>query len=911
MIFLLIIVVLLRTSYSARDERRDIYSIMEDASDNPFILTKLTRTTEYSWTGSLQNTETFYKDLDPLSRRMQYKASNPEIKEGSVLIESLDRNILHIKITDKNEERWEVPDFYPQPEGLTPANLDSMGITLSAIGEPFTFNLMDENNQMVFDTSTGVLKYFDKYLEFGVTIPSQRIFGIGEHCSPFEMGSLRNQSFYTLWNKDTPNPYADGSGNNNEYGSQPFFTFQLPNKEVGALFFKNSNAMEYVVHKNTNTTTTIYHKAIGGIFDLYFLYSGSMEEILKKYHSIIGRPYVPPFWALGWHQCRYGWKTLEEVKDVVDKYDAYDIPLEVIWNDIDYMDEYADFTVSKERYGGLLEYMNHIHEKGMYYVPIIDAGIKYLTKYYDLFEQQGGNTSSLIRSAVTGRTLIGKVWPGYAAFPDFYHPDADGHWRQALLDLHKQAPFDGLWIDMNDISNFCDGECPPDNIDDIDNIDNIDNIDSTDYHNPKEFDNLPYVPGGDLNHKTVSVTGYHHATTEYENKYRKQYFTHNFWALQETRATNNFFELDLKRRPFILSRSNFPGTGRIGSIWLGDNFSKWEWMRYSIAGVFDMQMFGIPLVGADICGFIGDANTELCGRWHQLGAFYPFSRNHNAIGTTDQYPWIFGDNVVEGTKKALRQKYSILRYYYTLLFDLSLYGGSMIKPLFFEFPLDELAYAKTEFELLVGSWLLVSPVLYKNSHSTFPYLPNANWWDFRTLEKVVTYKEGGEGKYLEVPCELHDEVVLHIRGGGIVPYQNASRVLRTRELNTLPLVLIVALDHRGNALGNLVVDDGVGLDPIQKGQYRRYIFNYTGDTLYVSTSHTYAEHYKYEYFITITILDGPEVIYACMYDIHGSPFPVDVSYEDNTHILTVTNTYPYNYWDEIESVQLGVYCGEM
>ena len=902
---MLILLLLSLTSsiYSATNEGGELLSIMVDSSDNSFILSELTKTTDYQWRASLQNTESFYKDLDPLSRRMKYAASNAEIKQASVLIESLDTNILHMKITDKNSQRWEVPDFYGEPKDLEPAKLDSMGIEVAAEGETFAFSLTDKNSQKVFDSHGTTFKYFDKYLEFGVSIPSQRIYGIGEHCSPFEMGSTRDESIYTLWNKDSANPYADGGGNRNEYGSQPFFVFQLPNHRVAALFFKNSNAIDYVITKdNQNQKATVTHKSIGGIFDFYFIYAGTMEEMVRKYHSIIGRPYVIPFWSLGWHQCRYGWHTLEVVKEVVEKYDAYDIPLEVIWNDIDYMDEYADFTVSSDRYGGLLEYMNQIHDKGMYYVPIIDAGIKYLTKYYDMFEQQGGNTSSLITSAVTGKTLIGKVWPGYAAFPDFFHPDANAHWREGLKELHAQAPFDGIWIDMNDPSNFCYGECPPTSMAEETTI-------TDGFHDPKEFDNLPFVPGGNLNDKTISVTGYHYATNDYENMYRKQYFTHNFWALQEAKATNEFFELDLKRRPFILSRSNFPGTGRVGSVWLGDNFSQWEYMRYSIAGIFAMQLFGIPLVGADVCGFMGSPNAELCGRWHQLGAFYPFSRNHDDIHSPDQYPWLFGDNVLEGTKKAIRQKYAILRYYYTLLFDVSLYGGTMMKPLFFEYPEDEKAYSKTPYELMVGRWLVVSPVLYPNNHATYPYLPNGNWWDFRTYENVLSYSPGGAGKDLNVPCELQDEVVVHIRGGGIVTKQETSKVLRTKELLELPMQLIIALDHTGGAYGNMVVDDGVSIDPIANEAYRRYIFMYSSDTLHLATSHTYPHHYTYEIFTQIIILGARKVDYACFSDRGDNKYPVTVSYDDSKQILTLTSDKNM-YWDDIKFVQIGLNCGK-
>ena len=86
------------------------------------------------------------------------------------------------------------------------------------------------------------------------------------------------------------------------------------------------------------------------------------------------------------------------------------------------------------------------------------------------------------------------------------------------------------------------------------------------------------------------------------------------------------------KRTFIIERSSFAGAGKFTSRWLGDNEAKWSHMAYSVSGVMLMNMFGITLAGSDICGFIGDTTPELCTKWHLVGAFYPFSRNHNNWG---------------------------------------------------------------------------------------------------------------------------------------------------------------------------------------------------------------------------------------------------------------------------------------
>jgi len=144
------------------------------------------------------------------------------------------------------------------------------------------------------------------------------------------------------------------------------------------------------------------------------------------------------------------------VKGIVSKYKELEIPIDVIWNDIDYMDGYADFTVGKS-YAGLGEYIEQCHNDGMHFVPIIDAGIKVDPK--DSVYAEGLAKDAFIKSAKTGKSLVGKVWPGPAVFGDFYHPDMDSVWINGFKKLNDIVKFDGVWLDMNEIANFCFGEC--------------------------------------------------------------------------------------------------------------------------------------------------------------------------------------------------------------------------------------------------------------------------------------------------------------------------------------------------------------------------------------------------------------------------------------------------------------------
>lgn len=193
---------------------------------------------------------------------------------------------------------------------------------------------------------------------------------------------------------------------------------------------------------------------------------------------------------------------------------------------------------------------------------------------------------------------------------------------------YQDVKFDGIWIDMNEPASFVAG--------------------STDGCLNNTWNHPPYLPKfgrNELFGGTICMDANHELGLHYD--------THSMYGWWEARATREALETILERRPLVLSRSTFVGSGQYAAHWLGDNWSRWTNLKYSIIGILEMNMFGIPMVGADICGFTGVATEEMCSRWQQLGAFYPFSRNHNSNISPDQDPgkWPL---VAEHTRNALQ-----------------------------------------------------------------------------------------------------------------------------------------------------------------------------------------------------------------------------------------------------------------
>ncbi|KAF2077080.1 hypothetical protein CYY_001589 [Polysphondylium violaceum] len=746
-----------------------------------------------------------------------------DIQNAVVHLSFVNAEVLRVRILDADNQRWEISDIINK---LVPSNepFNSLYETKVHAADPFSFAVIrisdgsvlfntsptDENGNCLFNG----LIFSDYYIELSTQFesPNPNLYGLGERTTQLR---LLNNYTYTIFNKDEG---TASTPNINTYGSHPFY-MNLDSKTGNAhgVLLLNSNAMDIVIQPQSLT-----YKVTGGILDLFFFMGPSPLQVIQQYTSVVGKPHMPSYWSLGWHQCRWGYRTLQDTMDVVSNYTYYNIPLETIWNDIDYMDDYKDFTSDPERfppdqYGA---FVDSLHANNQHYMMIVDPGISNATGYqsYEDLISSGG----YIRDAADGVSpVIGMVWPGFTAFPDFFNPDGVSFWQQQLQNWYNVVKFDGIWIDMNEISNFCSGNCW--------------NIDPA--PQPGFDPNFPpYIPGGiQLSDRTINMSSIQ--STAYGDVLH--YNIHNLYGYSEGVATRRALENIQGTRSTIISRSTFAGAGYHYSHWLGDNKSTYQDLYYSIPGILLMNMFGVPLVGADIGGFNGNSNGPLLARWMQLGNFYPFSRNHNTYNGVPQEPYVFGEQVMNISIAAINMKYTLLPYYYTLFHFAHTQGNPVVRPLFFEYSNDENTVAIDQ-QFLLGSHIMVSPVLVEDAVTVNAYFPDDTWYDFFSGE-LMTYS--GQNATLDAPLEV---IPVHLRAGAIIPTQPTYNYekpangvpITTTIARTLPFELIVSLDQGIYAYGQLYLDDGISLDTYENGFYSLIEFELTSDSVTFKLSST-------------------------------------------------------------------------
>lgn len=720
----------------------------------------------------------------------------------SIVVEAIhyDDFIVRLRVTNAKVRRYESP--FPKVSDRKKIRPKFYELVAGPGGE---LQIVKRTSRKpVFHANISTLVYAEQFLQLSTRLPSRFVYGVGDVKSPL----LRSTDWYKVTLFNAGRSPVEGK---NLYSSHPFVLSLEETGEASGLFLLNSNAIDIIFQPAPAMTL----RAIGGILDLFVFLGPTPENVVQQYTSVVGRSFMPPYWSLGFHISRWGYTTTEEVQDVWKRNLRLGIAVESIWLDADYMEDLKPFSYDRSRFAGLPEFTHDLHKRDTKLVLTLHPGIdsnRGRGNYLPFDEGERRDIFIRMENGEYNHGLIGNR--SGIVFPDFTNPLCQEYWSQMLSYFHQSIQFDGLWLDLNEPSSLYIGSesgCPS-----------------------SSFEKPPYVPGDGqdvLSSKTLCMTSKLHASIHYD--------VHNLYSYAQTLQTYEALYQVTSTRPFIISRSTFSGQGQYSGHWSGDIESDWDSLRYSISSMLTFNILGMPMTGSDICGFWDNATAELCQRWHALGSFYPFARNHNARGSVDQDPAAWGTQFSSATRKILRIRYNFLPYLYTLFYRSHVFGDTVARPLFFEFPKDMTTYG-IDTQFLWGASLLILPIVEPNTTEIKPYLPRGIWFD--TL-LGTSYRSAGE-EFSIIPQA--DLVCLMLRGGAVVPTQETAQTTAGSRLK--PFTLLVAIDNDGVATGELYWDDGESMGSYEKGEYNLVEFIVVHGQL-----NGYCTHCKYD---TIMLLNA-------------------------------------------------------
>ncbi|MBV9278952.1 MAG: DUF5110 domain-containing protein, partial [Chloroflexi bacterium] len=572
--------------------------------------------------------------------------------------------------------------------------------------------------------------------------PGARYFGCGERTG----GLDKTGSHQVFWNVDPP--AGHNASLNNLYTSIPFL-LTLDAGRAWGLFVATTHRVDFDLALEDPGRS--WFGAQGGDL-VYYVFAGpTPRAVLDRYTELTGRTPMPPLWALGNQQSRYSYMDADEVREVAREFRRRDIPCDVLYLDIHYMDGYRVFTWDRERFPAPRELLSELRDLGFQVVTIVDPGVK-VDEGYRVYRE--GRERDAFCMTETGREYRNVVWPGLSAFPDFTSERVRRWWgeqHRALLDEGVA----GIWCDMNE---------------------------------PTGFIPLPST----LPPQTVHPG---------DGRPRLHAEVHNLYGSLMARATREgLLRLRPDERPLVISRSGFAGLQRHALHWTGDNTSWWEHLAMSVPQLQNLGLSGIAWVGTDVGGFTGDTTGELLARWTELGIFQPFCRNHSGLNTRHQEPWAFGEPYESVIRRTLKLRQRLIPYLYSLFDECHRTGAPILRPLLFDYPDDATTYAVDD-ELLLGDALLAAPITRPGIEHRHVYLPRGVWFHLWTGERV----EGPAPILAHAPL---GEPAIYVKGSTPIPLWPDMGYVSERVPDPLTLLVFPASGVTGTSV--LYEDAGNG-----------------------------------------------------------------------------------------------------
>lgn len=584
------------------------------------------------------------------------------------------------------------------------------------------------------------------------------VYGLGEA----NRGINKRGYCYVSDCTDQPNHTED---KRSLYGAHNFIV--VSGEETFGLFFDYPSKMTFDIgYEKTELMTVSCERAD---LYLYVIEGESAYDVVRQFRKIIGRSYIPPKFAFGFGQSRWGYKTKEDFRNVADGYRSNRIPLDLIYMDIDYMQDYKDFTVNEEEFSDFPAFVAEMKERGIRLIPIIDAGVK-VEEGYPVYDE--GVRGGYFCKRKDGSDFTASVWPGETQFPDVLNEEAANWFGDHYRSLTDQG-IEGFWNDMNEPAIFYSQE----------GVRELQQVISSCQKMERGMADLHKIQqtAGGLANAPADYRRFYHSVNGQKIRHD---LVHNLYGYHMTKAAAQAFGRIAPNRRFLLfSRASYIGMHRYGGIWTGDNHSWWSHLLLNLKMLPSLNMCGFLYVGADLGGFGADTTKELLLRWLALGVFTPLMRDHSAIGTRDQEAYQFGDT--EAFRSVIETRYRLLPYLYSEYLK-AVYSDDMYcRPLAFVYPEDAFACG-VEDQLIIGDEIMIAPVYTENARGRYVYLPEEMRFMKFMKDGCYTEQTLGQGHhYVEIAV---DEVPLFIRAGRCIPLVDAASCVDEIDMRTMKVI---------------------------------------------------------------------------------------------------------------------------
>ena len=721
---------------------------------------------------------------------------NFTVSNGFVSIASYNSTTIRIRATKQKpivDQSFAIDNLSPSGELKIQTNsanqliLVTDSLNLNIQKNPFRISISNKKGEEICsdDTGLGISWYGNQVSCYKKLHPDEKFIGLGEKTG----GLNRRGQFYQHWNSDVPAYALDADP---IYSTVPFFV-GIHNEVCYGIFFDNTNRSYF--NFGGGADENVFHfGANDGEMNYYFFGGSTVASIIKDYTALTGRTPMPPLWSLGFQQSRWGYDNPDQILNIAKTFRDKKLPADVMVCDINYMDHYKIFTWS-DKFPDVKGFMNSLKGIGFDVVTIVDPGIK-IEKGYKSYEE--GVKNNYFAKYPNGDLYVGSVWPGRCHFPDFTRVDVRNWWGNSFKTSHVDNGIRGFWNDMNEPAAW-----------------------------GREFPNL--IEFGEGKDKQTLFT----VKNAYGSLMAKSTF-------EGTKRLMN------GQRPFVLTRAAYAGVQKYSAQWTGDNASTDDHMLLGVRLLNSMALSGIPYVGMDVGGFMGNPSAELFTRWMSISMYSPLFRNHTAISYNYREPWLFNDATTDRIRKILELRYQMMPHLYSALYQAHTTGMPVNRMLPIDYTFEEDVFKKEfENEFMFGDNMLICPVA-SNLNMISVYLPGETKW-YRVGQDNMLY-EGGKSYNVDAPLT---DLPVFVKEGAVIPMQ--SVVQNTKEKGDGMLYLHVWKGESGSEYV-YYEDDGETYQYEQNSFYKRKI-TYNPETNSVALS-TVEGSYKSKFTKLQIVLHG-------------------------------------------------------